>query len=629
MKPSCDPRSRGTKPKPWRMDREAQGMVRALLAAWLLVPAAEVVRGAAARAQAPESAVAGTAQGGARASSSATREEVAMALLRFERALEQALARAAQEEIEQAGQEGGGAGRKEPGAPGVQGGGGERPSRVESLMREADRRFDELSLLFFAGRLDRVRGALEGLTADLLGLEDEARDRFMARSRLQALVQPPFVVDGSESEIRVSMLGPDRRRLPRRARLVRGDESVAFELDDRGTATVRLRGGPGAAAPGEVAKASSLGRWTLLEDGSDEPLAFVEALPMPPGLLCEALEFRVRSLAAREGDAAIHPQSLAAVRSRAELLASMLESLAEAGAANGAPAPEGADDAAPWSQRGARRGRRLAERLLDTTRLADAVLAELEALESGNDPCATLDRGAAVVDRWQEIDAAGARLPVRVFAPSTVLGGRAPLVIALHGAGGDENMFMEAYGRGVIRRLAAEHGTVVVSPRVTPMAPWPVLFDAIVDEMERCHGIDRTRVVLVGHSMGAGVVASLVNARPEAIAAAAMIAGSGSITIDATRAPRLRVDAGGRDPVVPAARIARQVAAMRERGLSIEHREHAARGHTLIVGEVLPELFAWLLVSPQTPPAQEPGAPEGDDGDGEARRQHAPDIPVP
>lgn len=45
-----------------------------------------------------------------------------------------------------------------------------------------------------------------------------------------------------------------------------------------------------------------------------------------------------------------------------------------------------------------------------------------------------------------------------------------PLLVVLHGAGGDENMFPEAYGAGIIKRIAEKHGLLVASPRRTASA---------------------------------------------------------------------------------------------------------------------------------------------------------------
>src|SRR5262249_32192477 len=40
-----------------------------------------------------------------------------------------------------------------------------------------------------------------------------------------------------------------------------------------------------------------------------------------------------------------------------------------------------------------------------------------------------------------------------------------PMIVALHGMGGDENSFFAGYDNGLIRRLAEERGYVVVCPK--------------------------------------------------------------------------------------------------------------------------------------------------------------------
>lgn len=280
----------------------------------------------------------------------------------------------------------------------------------------------------------------------------------------------------------------------------------------------------------------------------------------------------------------IAPQSMAAIRSRAALLLVMLDH------PDGGPLP---------------RGTPLAGSVLPVATLTSEVNAELARLLEGHDPSI-----GEVGDRWREIEAGGVRLRLRESAVRPIGTAPRPLIIALHGAGGDENMFMEAYGAGVIKALAAKHDAVVVSPLTTVFATSPRFFDAIVEEMERCHGIDRRRVVVVGHSMGAAAVASLLGSRGEAIAAAAMIAGGGSVASRETRLPPLRIDAGELDPLIPAARLEKQADEMRGRGMTVTCVVHPGRGHTLLVGEILPEVVAWLLDHAPPRAAVEPAGAE-------------------
>lgn len=134
----------------------------------------------------------------------------------------------------------------------------------------------------------------------------------------------------------------------------------------------------------------------------------------------------------------------------------------------------------------------------------------------------TLPRGTEHL--WYRID--GRDVPLRVRMPAVRPGERVPLVLALHGAGGSENLFFEGYGNGAIVPLVEERGWALVAPRLAFEAP-PEL-EALVLGLSHDLPIDPARVVLVGHSMGAMLATSAVNARPGAFRGAALIAGAGS-----------------------------------------------------------------------------------------------------
>src|SRR5205823_3123731 len=59
--------------------------------------------------------------------------------------------------------------------------------------------------------------------------------------------------------------------------------------------------------------------------------------------------------------------------------------------------------------------------------------------------------------------------PYRLFIPSTYDGKKAfPLVVALHGMGGDENSMFDAYqkdGANVVKAEAEKRGYIVVAPK--------------------------------------------------------------------------------------------------------------------------------------------------------------------
>lgn len=168
-----------------------------------------------------------------------------------------------------------------------------------------------------------------------------------------------------------------------------------------------------------------------------------------------------------------------------------------------------------------------------------------------------------------------------------------PLIIAFHGAGGDENMFAFAYGGGALLRLAADRRAVVAMPLTYRVLGGDVgaTFDAVLQVAERLHPIDRDRVYVLGHSLGCAAAEGLATARSSEIAGVALLMGAGAFRCGA---PTLVV-ASGRDPLVPGSAILQRAEVAREAGLDVTTMWLPDRGHTLPVGEVLPSVVDWLL----------------------------------
>jgi len=101
-----------------------------------------------------------------------------------------------------------------------------------------------------------------------------------------------------------------------------------------------------------------------------------------------------------------------------------------------------------------------------------------------------------------------------------------PLVIALHGAGGSENLFFDGYGDGLGPRLARDRGWLFLAPRTNTR---PQALAAVIDELARYYPVDTTRVFLVGHSMGAMATASAFQFAPERYRAIALLGGGGAV----------------------------------------------------------------------------------------------------
>lgn len=485
-------------------------------------------------------------------------------------------------------------------------------SKQESLLRDANRRFDRLSLTYFAGDMEGTRGSLDELTADLLGLSGEQRTAALARFRMRAMAEPSFLDGSRGGMVRIEIhAGTDRGAIDSCC-LISGISRMPCVPNAANEAWVEVP---------PLADGAEPRRWTVIAGSPPERLAVIDLLPRDPKEFDAELAARLEALERRWTheqagvSGAIHPQSRAAIRSRVDLLRRILDRHLRTQTV---------------------RVQRLIDTLVDTTRLAFEVTAELNALEVGRDPYerSMPSAGAATraLDQWREIDVEGFRMPLRITAPCAGASGAPPLIIAFHGAGGDENMFMEAYGEGILPLLAAQSGAVLVTPRTSPLGPWPGVFDAIVDEMHRCHGVDRRRVFVIGHSLGAAVASSIMSARGDAIGGVSLIAGMARLTGGASPRPPLRIDVGEEDPIVPPAMIERSVRALRDSGIAVDFRRHEGRGHTLVVGEILPSVVQWLMAQP--PSARSAGAgqrhaPERGGRDDDAHHQHAPDIGGP
>jgi acetyl esterase/lipase len=121
-----------------------------------------------------------------------------------------------------------------------------------------------------------------------------------------------------------------------------------------------------------------------------------------------------------------------------------------------------------------------AQLLFDPNQLASEITAEIDALKEGSDPYANREG-----DYWRVLKAGEKTSPMRVYLPERADPSKPlPLVVAFHGAGGDENMFMDAYGAGIIKETAAKHGFLLVTPRTYDYnANIGEMFDALVEAL--------------------------------------------------------------------------------------------------------------------------------------------------
>lgn len=177
----------------------------------------------------------------------------------------------------------------------------------------------------------------------------------------------------------------------------------------------------------------------------------------------------------------------------------------------------------------------------------------------------------------------------RLFAPE-VEDGERPIVVALHGAGGSENLFFDGYGDGLCVDLARERGWFVVSPR---NGVGFVDCAALVDALAERYPIDAGRVFVVGHSMGAMQTMNNLSRRPARFRAAAPIAGGGRVRAsEALASVPFFVSAGARDFGRQGSRRLHQQ--LQEAGAKAAWRLYPSVEHLAIVQVALPDVFSFF-----------------------------------
>lgn len=410
--------------------------------------------------------------------------------------------------------------------------------------------FDGLTDEFFGGLFNRALTALANLEADVLGLAPEAREELLYLVGHRFMLTPRVITAGVDAEtiIRMSAVqldGMAEGSQPVSAVFLAGPVrlEVPYQRELSVSLPAKMHEGP-------------IDLFLMFERLGDIPVGKTYALNTGLDERSAAISTR---LAALEKSGTLDASSMASLRARAALLTQD---------ANRAQS---------------------ASFLADIPALAGAVERELSDAEAGRRPYAR--RG----EIWRVYRALGIDLPTRQYCPEG--DGPFPLVVALHGAGGDENMFFDGYGDGALAKLAYERKFALVSPPTIPFSISPKLLERFLDEVARDLPVDRSRVLLVGHSMGAMAASRLAVGSETLVAGAACIAGFSDGARDRAAAPRA-VYLAELDPIFAADRMRASVDAAKERGLSIEVSEIKDEGHTLVVDQVLPAAVDWLLARP-------------------------------
>ncbi len=195
----------------------------------------------------------------------------------------------------------------------------------------------------------------------------------------------------------------------------------------------------------------------------------------------------------------------------------------------------------------------------------------------------------------------GELVPFRIYVPSGFDRIKQyPLVMGLHGAGGDENSFMDRY-QGLYKKNAERRGYIAVS--ANGRGPYggyrgnsgKDVID-VLDLVQKVYPVDASRIYLMGHSMGGGGTVAVGFDNASRFAALAPIAGFGGASqLEKAKDMPLFIGQGDQDALVPVARARQFHRAAVDLGMpDVKYVERKGTGHIAIVDEVMDQAFDWF-----------------------------------
>jgi predicted esterase len=235
----------------------------------------------------------------------------------------------------------------------------------------------------------------------------------------------------------------------------------------------------------------------------------------------------------------------------------------------------------------------------ETNYPAARLLAEAEALAAAVRTGQRLYGPDRAGQFWLTLPAGRGTAPVRLQVPKGLAADKpVPLVVALHGAGGSENLFFDAYGAGAIARQCEQRGWLLVATRAGGLLGQAPPVAAVIDELARRYPVDPKRVYLVGHSLGAMHAVDVAQAAPGRVAAVAALGGGGTVRKpDALKGRPVFVACGAEDFALGWARGLAE--ALEKAGADVRWREYPDVEHVAIVQDALKDVFAFFEANKQ------------------------------
>lgn len=231
-------------------------------------------------------------------------------------------------------------------------------------------------------------------------------------------------------------------------------------------------------------------------------------------------------------------------------------------------------------------------------------------------------------ERHYLLQGASEIMPYRVYVPKAYAPSRAtPLVIALHGLGGNEDGFFDNYEQ-LPPKLSEQYGFLLASPlgyrrdgfygsgimgatdaasrRRGEYSEKDVL--EVLRLMKAAYNVDESRIYLIGHSMGAIGTWALGAKYPHTWAALGAFAGTGAPALaEAMKDIPQFVVHGDADNTVNVSGSRNMVGALKKLSANVTYIEVAGGSHTDVVVPNLPKLFAFLAAQRKVASSQGPG----------------------
>jgi len=207
----------------------------------------------------------------------------------------------------------------------------------------------------------------------------------------------------------------------------------------------------------------------------------------------------------------------------------------------------------------------------DLKSIIEQTEASLALAEKGENPYGETRHGD--IRRAIYSKSTGVLEPYRIFVPEAYTEiDSIPLILMLHGGGGDENYFADLDG-GSVKKVLSERPYIMLSPKCTSWYWGPGAADLkqLIEETLKAYPkVDPSRIYCTGVSAGGGGTFRLAMAYPDLFRGIACVSSGPQVTNDIERlgALPLLMLHGGKDIVSPVERAHASAAALEERGYS-------------------------------------------------------------